>query len=580
MQNLEFDTNDYTFNDKIRKKYLELEQFLSQPNIRYIAEGLVILAFFSFVLFPALNLLISVMTHWSEIYSITFADPILKDTVWRSMISSILLSFRIATIVTFIDILIGIPIAYVLARYEFTGKRFLDTLIDVPLAVPTSALGFSIFLFWGTNQGLSFLWNGSTGVFEQGPMLLVLGHVAFSFPYVVRNLKGVIENVSLEIEYAGRTLGAPPLTVFRFLTAPLAKEGIIAGAILAFTRSLGETGASLLLAGVYQTAPIQIVTFMNSYRIPQTAFLSLILIVISVSLLVGVRQYARKVGLPQPKVFPEFERKLSSKKVVNTRNYISFALFFFLVFIPALFVVVYLITVFNGNPYTGDRMGGAIYQVFQAPDRKWQSMQVALLVSLEVALITTIVNLLLGVPMAYLLVKRPYWGRWRTVLDALIDVPLVIPSSALGFSVFYLWGGLGLGLVSPGLWMIVLAHLTFTYPFTVRPMISYIENLPPMYQEAGTTLGGSDLTVFRRVTIPILKKGILASAIMTFTRSMSETGATIIVMGNTRSIPVYIVDLVEAEALPAAAFAATILVILSFIMLMILRYLSPEGKTD
>ena len=101
----------------------------------------------------------------------------------------------------------------------------------------------------------------------------------------------------------------------------MAKEGIIAGAILAFTRSLGETGASLLLAGVYETAPIQIVSFMNGFRVSQASFLSMILIVVSITLLVGIRQYARKVGLPQLKIFPEFERLISSKKVVKSRNF-------------------------------------------------------------------------------------------------------------------------------------------------------------------------------------------------------------------------------------------------------------------
>ena len=209
--------------------------------------------------------------------------------------------------------------------------------------------------------------------------------------------------------------------------------------------------------------------------------------------------------------------------------------------------------------------------MFEAPDNKWDALQLAIVVSVEVALIVTIVNLILGIPMAYILVRRAYWGRWRTLLDALVDIPLVIPSSALGFSVFLLWGNLGLGIVKPGIWMIVLAHLTFTYPFSVRPMISYFENFDYSYYEAARTLGASELTSFRRVILPMIKRGILSSAILTFTRSLSETGATIIVMGNARTVPVLIVDLVESEALEAAAFAAAVLIAISFVLLLFIR---------
>lgn len=553
---------------------LKIERFLSQRPFRIAFEILIIFVFVSFVLLPPLNLFFNVIFDWGDVYALIFNDPILKDSVWKGIIKSISLSFQIAFVVTLVDVIIGIPIAHVLARYDFKGKSLVDTIVDLPLAVPTSALGFSIWLFWGSREGLAFLLGQDIGIFDKGPMLLILGHIAFSFSYIVRNLKGVIEDVEIGIETAGRTLGAAPFSVFRTITAPMAKEGLIAGGVLAFTRSLGETGASIVLSGVFQTAPVQIVSFMDTFRISQTAFLSLILIIVSITLLVGVRQYARKVGLPQPVIHPVFERKVSGKRVVQSRNILAWAFFGAVVFIPSLFVVIFLLLNYNANAITNNRLSGAFYQVFEAPDHKWEQLKLSLTVSLEVGLVVTLINIIIGPPMAFLLVKRQYWGKWRIVLDALVDIPLVIPSSALGFSVFLLWGGLGLGIATPGIVMIILAHLTFTYPFSVRPMISYIENLDQSFYEAGRTLGGSDLTTVRKVIFPLLKKGLFSSAILTFTRSMSETGATIIVMGSSRSIPVLVIDLVEQEALPAAAFAASMLIGISFVLLLLARYVN------
>ena len=89
-------------------------------------------------------------------------------------------------------------------------------------------------------------------------------------------------------------------------------------------------------------------------------------------------------------------------------------------------------------------------------------------------------------------------------------------------------------------------------------------------------MGGSDITTVRKVIVPLLKKGMFSSAILTFTRSMSETGATLIVMGSSRSVPVYIIDLVEQESLAAAAFAASMLIFISFLLLLFARWINRE----
>ncbi|MHA1910792.1 MAG: ABC transporter permease [Candidatus Kariarchaeaceae archaeon] len=573
------DPTPKTKGDRLRRWTWNLEEFFSQPSVLKFAEISVILVFFLIVIFPPLYLVFIVIRDWSQIYAVIFNDPIIGDAAWKQMLSAMKLSFQIAFIVMIIDLIIGLPMAYILARYNFPGKKIVDTLVDIPLAVPTSALGFSIYLFWGTSYGLNRLMGIEGGIFTSGPMLIIMAHVAFSYPYIVRNLKGIIEAADIGVEDAGRTLGAPSFTVFRTLTMPLVKEGIVAGSILAFTRSLGETGATLIVAGIYETAPITVVSWTKSLRFEATAFLSVILIVVSIILLIFMRFYTRRVGFPVQTVFPTFERKLSSKSVRVGRDFTTYLFFFFVVFLPTTFIVVYLFQWWDGNPYTGVYTEGAFYSVFKAPDNKWSTLWLSLLTSIEIAGITTLFNLLLGVPMAFILARRTD-GKLRTILDALVDIPLVIPSSALGFAVFYLWGPRGLGVTTPGFFMIILVHISFTYPYMVRPMLANVLSINPMYEEASTTLGSNDFHRFRTVTMPLIKTGLFASAIMTFTRSMSETGATIVVMGIERTIPVMIIDFVESEALPAGAFAATILIVVSFLMLLLSRYLGGVEETQ
>ena len=558
-----------------RKTRLKIETLLSRKSVLLAGKVITISIFILIIIGPIFYLLLQIFLHWGEIYSKVFNDPILGNEAFLMMLRSIGLSLKVAGIVTFFDLIVGISIAWVLARYDFKGRKVLDTLVDMPMAVPTSALGFSIYLFWGTNNGISRLLNSNVGLVSQGTLLIILTHIAFTFPYVTRSIKGIIADLDLNIEKAAKTLGAPPFTIARMISLPMVKESLLAGTVLAFTRSLGETGATLIVSGVYQTAPVVIVSWMKGLKIPTTAFLSLILIVISLLLLTAVKLFARRVGLPWNKVFPRFERKLSSKKVSRTRDSLSITLFFVFVFIPALFVIIYLFQWWNKSPFSGDNEAGMIYQVFQAPDKKIDSIIHAFITSIEVALIVTIVNLIIATPMA-LLISKTKDVKLKGLLDTLIDIPLIIPSSALGFSIFFLWGSNGLHLLSPGFLMIIVSHISFTYAYCVRPLVGAFDAIPTMYDEAAFAFGSSKLTAFRTVTMPFLKSGLIAASIMTFTRSMSETGATIIVQGVERTIPVLLVDFFEASTFPAAAFAASLLILISFLSLLLLRYVSKE----
>jgi thiamine transport system permease protein len=528
------------------------------------------------VVAPTVFIFYTVFSQWSEVITLVFFDPLLGDSTWRIILIGLVRSFEIAGVVTIIDIAIGLPMALIMARYNFRGKKLVDTLIDIPLAVPTSALGFSLLLFWGTSSGPFGLFGFGSGIVAPGPILVILTHVAFSYPYIVRSLRSIIENVNVDNEIAGRTLGASSFTVFRTITAPLIKEGLIAGAILAFTRSLGETGATLIVAGIFETAPVIIVAWQKALRIPATAFLAMILVVVSIILLLTLRFVARRIGLPIEKIWPYPEKLFSSKGAKYSRNIVTFGVFFAVVFLPSMYLFPYLIAWWSGSPFNQLLEAGAFYQIFLAPDNKWESLVSSLITSLQIAGIATIVNLALGLPMAFILVRRK-WGNVKTLLDALVDIPLIVPSSALGFSFFLFWGYNGLSLVNPGFLLIILTHIAFTYPYCVRPLLAMVSGLDRNLEEAAYTLGAPPITTFRKITLPMMGQGIVAASILTFTRSLGETGATIVVMGLTRTVPVLIVDWVESFAFPAAAFACMVLIALSYVLLLLLKYISEKS---
>ncbi|RLI62360.1 MAG: hypothetical protein DRO88_11910 [Promethearchaeia archaeon] len=199
--------------------------------------------------------------------------------------------------------------------------------------------------------------------------------------------------------------------------------------------------------------------------------------------------------------------------------------------------------------------------------------------SFEIGFFVVIIDVLFGIPFAFIL-TRAKWGKMNAVLDTILDIPLTIPSAALGFAVFLFWGPAGLDFAKPGIEMIIFVHMTFTFPYVVRPIAATIRSVNVGHEEASATLGAVSLTTFRKITFPAIKNGVIAGMIAAFTRSMGETGATLIVMGADRTIPVLIVDWVEENAFSAAAFASIVVIFLSAILLLLLRIFTPKTKEE
>ncbi|HME51766.1 MAG TPA: iron ABC transporter permease [Candidatus Lokiarchaeia archaeon] len=548
---------------------LKIEKHLSKPGYRKALDAGTIGFFLFLIIGPLFSIIFAVIFNWNGIYTSVFNDPITGNVQGQIMFTALGRSFEIATIATCIDLLLGLPMAFILTRYNFKGRKILDTLVDLPMAVPTSALGFSLYLFWGTNMGLSGLLGLQTGIISPGPMLITFTHVAFTYPFIVRNLKVIFQETSKTYEDAAKTLGAPGFTVFRTVTIPLAKEGILAGIILAFTRSLGETGATIIVAGVFETAPVYVVSLKQSLHFPAAAFLSMILISISLIALVFLRVFARRVGFPISKVWPKAERKLSTKPARFSRNVLGLALFVVIVLVPALYTIPFVIEYFSVNPFTHDSTNTVLASLFAA-DNKWAWLWVSSITSLEIASLATVICVLFGLPMAMILVKRP-WGRFKDLLDALVDVPLVAPTAALGFAMYLFWGPMGLNVFQPGFWLIILVHVAMCFPYVVRPIVAIIQKTDPELEDAARTLGANSITTFRTITLPRMQPGIVAGMIMSFTRSMGETGATIVVSGLITTVPLIIVQWFETSSFAAAGFASLILILFSFIVLLLLR---------
>ncbi len=535
-------------------KLLErLDRISSKPLVRNSVYLGSVIFFFGIILLPPI---LGIFLKWDKLGEI-FQDPALMSRAS----SAIYASFGIAFLVAILGILAGLPFAWFVARGKSRWLSIIDTLADIPFIIPTVTLGYSLLLFWNQPEGVSQFFNGGTPLVATGWLLIALLHFAFSFPAVVRVIVGAIFDYKVVYEEASRTLGAPPLTASRTVTLPILKSSLIAAFTLAFSRSLSETGATVIVAGAFESG----VVFINNTRALRQegpmVFVSLVLILTASLVYLTIRLLGPRLKIPVSRVWPHAERKLSDFKVRAFRDSISNLVFIVIVLIPSLFIIL---------PVIGALTGGTLNQAI-AGTGVWQGYWQSLLLSYVIATVVTLLNVVLSLPMAVLIARKRWGGGASTALDVLSNVPLIVPSIALGASMGIFWGYFAF---VPEAVLIIFAHLSITYPYFVRTMVGAIERVTMDLEEASRTLGARPFTVFRTIIIPLTKYSLFAGTIMMFARSVDETGATLAVVSQLKTVPVLLVDWVK-RTVPATPFdialGAGVLVLFSFIILLILR---------
>jgi len=408
------------------------------------------------------------------------------------------------------------------------------------------------------------------------PFILLLVHISLTFPYIVKTVAAALRDLKASYEIVSLSLGTKILTTLRKITLPLIMPSILSGSVLAFARSLGETGATMIAAGVSTTASIAIVKWEFEGKLAPAAFLGALLVIISFLIILPAEYFVGRLrrirGVFFPRIIDEklidIERKIPRKYSKLLPLY-SILIVSIVVLLPISSLFYMVAFYWSKDPYTQRPEGGVLYQLFGPPNYISHVIR-SLFVSFSVSTLTTLISLYLAVLIIIVLSKTKYIH----ILRILLRIPLVIPSSALGLSMVLLWGSEGLGIISPGIWLIILTHIVFSVPVIVETgFSSYLEANAQTYEEVGRSLGASPYAVVETLSIPLMKRGLIAGSLLAFAHSLGETGATFMVMGDNTPISVLVVNMVEALAIPASLFTSALIVAISFIILIIARKL-------
>jgi thiamine transport system permease protein len=481
-------------------------------------------------LIPLSFLLIAFFYPLSRILGLTF-DPITLTSENLRLASDVLLfTFYQAALSTLLTLLLGLPSAYLFARYDFPGKSLLRALTAVPFMLPTVvvAAGFSALL--GPRGLIHTFFPLSSFNFIGTLTAILIAHVFYNTTIIIRVVGNALSSLDPKLEAAARSLGADSFHVWWNVILPILRPSILASSLLVFLFDFTSFGVILLLGGS-QFATLEVEIYLRVLRLPNLPLAALLSVIQLVCTLIISLIYTRVVTRSTIQTAPRSAAS-NIRKPRTLREKIFITAFAFL--LSSFFLLplssLPLRSFFRLEADRGQR--GEVQYGFTTDyytelfvNRRGSVFYVppirATANSLGYAGATVILSLLLGFPAALALAKPT---RLERILDPLIMLPL--GSSAvmlgLGFIISY-----GTWLVSPML--VPFAHTLVALPFVIRSLQPAIASIPERLRQAAASLGASPLEVWKNIDLPILRRATLAAATFAFTISLGEFGATLLI---------------------------------------------------
>ena len=449
-------------------------------------------------------------------------DPALRHVAWFTLWQ--------AAASTLATLLVALPAAQVLARYEFRGRRLVQALATVPFVLPTVVVGAAFLALLGD--------HGPLGVDLHDTVLaIVLAHVFFNHAVVVRTVGGLWEGLDPHTEEAARVLGASRLAAFRAVTLPALRPAIASAATITFLFTFTSFGVIRILGGrSHATLEVEIYRqTADLLNLPVASILALLQLVAVGTLLVLQDRFERRRVAAGVALRPAARR---TARTAGERAWLggNLALLALLLGLPLLTMVERSFRTSHGHGLEGWRAlarAGGSTGLFVSPVEAVGN-------SLRFAAVATVLAVVLGGLAAVALTARP--GRGARTLDAVLLLPLGTSAVTVGFGILIALDAPVDLRASP--WLVPIAQAVVALPFVVRTMTPVLRSIDERLREAASVLGASPAQAWREVDLPLVGRAVLVAAGFAFAISLGEFGATtVIVRADATTVPVAIARL-------------------------------------
>jgi len=482
-------------------------------------------------------------------------------------------SLNVSLIAMLTSLVLGLPLAYLMTRYNVWGRNVLHVLIIMSLMSPPFIGAYSWILLFGRSGFLTKLLS-KIGVvvptiYGKGGIIMVF--TLMLYPYIYLYVSGAMSNIDKSLEEAAENLGSSKFRRIMTVTLPVILPSIASGAVVVFMTALADFGTPMLLGEGYKVLPVMIYEeYMSEMGGNANLASSISVIVVACSslvlflqkLLVANRNYVMTSMRP-PEVI----------KLKGWRRFLATLPVILVVFVSIMPQVVVIITSFIKTRGPIFVKGFSLNSYQSILSRLSQPIRNTFVYSL----VAIVLIVILGMVISYLIVRKK--GKIGTLLDYLVMFPYVIPGSVLGISLLVAFNHKPIILTGTAL-IIIISFVIRKMPFTVRSSSAFLLQMDPSVEEASINLGVSPMRTFFKITARLMAPGVISGAVLSWITCINELSSSIMLYtGKTATISVTIYTEVVRNSYGTAAALASILSITTAISLLIFMKIS-KGKVS
>ena len=496
-------------------------------SVKYFLWLIPVLFLAVFYFYPFLNIIYISFTEYSDNLLVSIIGVFSSPGVYKT----IAFTFYQAFLSTILTLILGMPAAYVFARFDFRGKNLLRTITGLPFVMPTLVVAAAFNSLIGTKGLVNVFIMRLLGLdkpfinLSHSLAIILIAHVFYNTTIVVRIVGDYWSRMSENLLNAARVLGANWFQGITKITIPLLSPSIIAASLLVFLFDFTSFGVILVLGGAkFSTIEVEIYyQTVSLFNLPVAAILSILQLMFTLILTFVYSRLSERITRPIELVYTPKKPSKGSKIIVT--------------------VVLVLLVVFTALPLLSLVFQSVLPSITKLDSRfyitldyyrelavnHYQSISfvpptTAIFISLAYAFVTVIFSMGIGVPTAYLL-SRSRDSFTKKVLDPLVMLPIGTSAVTMGLGFLVSFNKPPFNLYSSPL-LIPIAHTMVAFPFVVRILAPAFGSIKLRLIEAARVLGADAFATFRYVEFPIIGKAFLVSSLFAFTISMGEFGAT------------------------------------------------------
>ena len=521
---------------------------------------MMIILLFTFAVWPLLEIVKQSLVDTQGNFSFqAYINVFTMSETYKALRNTIMLAVIVGVLAT----VIGFLFAYCTSHLAIKGKKLFNMMAMMPMVSPPFSVALSIIMLFGSRGLITYNLLGWTNTNIYGLKGLIFVQTISFFPIAFLLLAGMLRSIDASIEDAARDLGSSKWRTFRTITVPLVRPGIANAFLLVFIKSVADFANPMAIGGNFSTLATQVyLQAIGSYDIQGGAAIAVILLDIAMILFVISKYWVEK------KTYITVLGKSSRERTMIKDPGIVIPVAGFCFLITAVVISIYALIPIASFI----KMWGVDYSWTLEHYRYALSVgDNAIKDTTLLAIIATPISGILGMIVAYLVVRKKFIGRGFINFASLLSI--AVPGTVIGIGYILTFNEYPLQLTGTAM-ILIAAFIIRSLPIGIRAGVSSLQQIDPGIEEAAADLGSGAGRVFTTVTLPLIKDAFFGGLVYSFIRSMTSISAVIFLVSAKYSLlTVLVLDQVEDNRFGVASAFSTILIVIVYAAIFMIQRL-------